>query len=218
MTALILFMPNRIFREGLRQILSDYDEFKSVQTCVDIPSLRALGVLPRGGVILVDISGGPPAAGERDPIAETYLEAHGRPIVALSLEGRDEEVLASVEAGAAAFVTRSDSIDDLVRVIDAAARGEFRCSPRIARLMQERLVELAAARVRDSRVDRLSQRERHILDLLGERMSNKQIARQLGLEVSTIKNHVHNIIVKLSVRNRGEAATLCSQPAAGTGG
>lgn len=72
--------------------------------------------------------------------------------------------------------------------------------------MQERLADLAAIRVQMTGLEKLSQREHHILGLVEQRMSNKQIARTLGLEVSTIKNYIHNIIVKLCVKNRGEAA------------
>ena len=137
-----------------------------------------------------------------------FREAQGRPVIALGLDGSDAEVLASVEAGAAAYVTSNDSIDDLIVVIQAAVNGELVCPPRIGRLLQERLVCLSDARLRADRLNRLSQREQHVLSLLDDRMSNKQIARRLGLEVSTIKNHVHNIIVKLVVKNRVEAAEL----------
>jgi two-component system, NarL family, nitrate/nitrite response regulator NarL len=205
---IILFVSTRIYREGLSQILSQRREFGKVQACSDSATLRVLAADGRPLVILVDISPANAESGEHDLIAIAHEVACGRPVIALGLDGDDAKVLASVEAGAAAFVTKDDSIDSLVRVIHAASLGEFRCPPRIARLMQERLVELSAVRSRTSRLDRLSHREHHILDLLGEDLSNKQIARKLGLEVSTIKNHVHNIIVKLSVKNRVEAAAF----------
>ncbi|WFU18408.1 response regulator transcription factor [Bradyrhizobium sp. CB3481] len=110
--------------------------------------------------------------------------------------------------GASAYVTKEESIEDLVRVSLAAADGQFLCLPRISRLMQERLSELAASRERSAGLERLSRREHINLRLLGHNLSNKQIARELGLEVSTIKDHVHNIIVKLSVKNRMQAATF----------
>lgn len=72
---------------------------------------------------------------------------------------------------------------------------------------------LSAERGRNCRLDKLSLRERHILKLVGEDLSNKEIARQLGREVSTIKNHVHSIIVKLSVRNRNEATAMARSSA-----
>ena len=170
--------------------------------------MRPLLGSSRSEVVLVDISRGADGMTDAVAVKQAFTEADGRPVIALGLDDSDEDVLASVEAGAAAFVTKDDSIEDLVEIIHAAAKGEFRCPPRIARRMQERLVELSAGQNRAILLDRLTQREQHVLGMLTDRMSNKQIARQLGLAVSTIKNHVHNIIVKLSVKNRGQAAAI----------
>ena len=91
----------------------------------------------------------------------------------------------------------------------SAYRGEFHCAPRMARLMQLRLADLALGRHwRADALQKLSQREHHILEFLQMRMSNKQIARKLGLGLSTVKNHVHSIIVKLGVNSRTEAAAI----------
>jgi two-component system nitrate/nitrite response regulator NarL len=218
---ILLCIQNRIYREGLSEILCRRQGFGSVRTCHEARDLGKLLVsAARNEIVLIDISG---ADGAVDSVAvkRAFAEADGRLVIALGLDDSDEEVLASVEAGAAAFVTKDDSIDDLVDIIHAAAKGEFRCPPRIARRMQERLVELSSVQNRSNLLGRLTQREQHILDMLTDRLSNKQIARQLGLEVSTIKNHVHNIIVKLSVRNRCEAAAIirtgrADRPAANT--
>ena len=206
--SIFLLICNRIYREGLRQILIDRHEFTEVHACCDIENLRTVARAARVGVVAVDIAPREAAGCNAAEIAAAREAAPGLPVIALGLDGRDEEVLASVEAGASGFVTKNNSLDDLVRAIRAATAGEFRCGPRVSRLMQERLTKLAVERNRSTRLDRLSQREQHILNLVSEDLSNKQIARQLGLEVSTIKNHVHNIIVKLSVTNRAEAAAL----------
>jgi two-component system nitrate/nitrite response regulator NarL len=206
--SIYLLICNRIYREGLRQILIDRRAFTEVHACCDIEALRSVARAARAGVVAVDIAPGEAAGCNVAAIAAARVAAPGVPVIALGLDGGDEEVLASVEAGASGFVTKNDSLDDLVYAIRAAAAGEFRCGPRISRLMQERLTKLAVDRNRTARLDRLSQREQHILSLMSEDLSNKQIARQLGLAVSTIKNHVHNIIVKLSVTNRIEAAAL----------
>ena len=208
MASVLLLVSNRIYREGLRQVLIDRREFTGVHACCDIETLRTAARAARAAVVAVDIAPGKPEARNAAAIVAAREAAPGLPVIALGLDGGDEEVLASVEAGASGFVTKNDSLDDLVHAIRAAAAGEFRCRPRISRLMQERLTTLAVERNRSAQLDRLSQRERRILDLVSEDLSNKQIARQLGLEVSTIKNHVHNIIVKLSVTNRAQAAAL----------
>ncbi|MEH2546694.1 two-component system nitrate/nitrite response regulator NarL [Bradyrhizobium sp. AZCC 2262] len=206
----ILYCSNRIYREGLSQILSIRQAFDGVYACNDQASLQARVASGRPPVvILVDISSAANDAAKADCITTARRVSGGRPVVALGLDGADTEILASFEAGASAYVTKEESIEDLVRVSLAAADGQFLCPPRISRLMQERLSELAASRERNAGLDRLSRREHIILGFLGDNLSNKQIARELGLEVSTIKNHVHNIIVKLSVKNRVQAASFC---------
>ncbi len=213
MPHVILFICNRIYREGLRQILIDRREFDGVHACSETSCLRAAAAASRFAVILVDVFPGVQGGFDVGMIAAAHDAGNGRPVIALGLDGADDEVLASIEAGAAGFITKNDSIDDLLRAIHATAAGEFRCAPHIARLMQERLVTLSAERGRNCRLDKLSLRERHILKLVGEDLSNKEIARQLGREVSTIKNHVHSIIVKLSVRNRNEATAMARSSA-----
>lgn len=205
---LLLCVESRIYRDGLTALLTAACEIGRVTACAGVAQIEALLRAGPCDLILIDVAmaagGGEPAA----TVTAAYRAASGRPVIALGLEESEEEVMSLIEAGAAAFVTKNESIDDLARVIAAAARGELLCPPRVARLMQERLALLTVRQRRSIDLDKLSGREQHILDLVEQRMSNKQIARTLGLEVSTIKNHMHNIIVKLCVKNRGEAAAM----------
>lgn len=204
----LLCIENRIYREGLKSILQASERVAAVHLCAEPREISHALAGARCDLVLVDVSSIGAAANPVELVAATSRAARGLPVVALGLSEGEDEVLDFIEAGAAAFVTREGSIDDLMATIGTAARGELHCPPRLARLMQERLTGLATGKARPTVLERLSQREHHILGLLRQRLSNKQIARMLGLEVSTIKNHVHNIIVKLSVKNRGEAAAL----------
>ena len=204
----LLCIENRIYREGLRAILEDNGRVGAVHLCAEVRELAALLESSHCDLVLIDVSSGRSATDPVELVAAASRSARGLPVVALGLSESDDEVLSFIEAGAAAFVTKDGSIEDLLATIGAASRGELHCPPRVVRLMQERLTDLAAGHARSSGLEKLSQREHHILGLLRQRMSNKQIARMLGLEVSTIKNHVHNIIVKLCVKNRGEAAAM----------
>jgi RNA polymerase sigma factor (sigma-70 family) len=203
MLDVLLCIENRIYREGLQYLLKNRAEIGEVGICSALPQLCEMLARADFHVVLIDDS---LEATPTGAVRTAARAARGRPVIALGLEESDDDVLAYVEAGASAYVTKNASVDDLVAAIRAAAVGELPCAPRIARRMQERLANLAAERERKLDLDKLSQRERHILRLLERSMSNKEIARELGVEVSTIKNHVHNIIVKLSVRSRSEAA------------
>lgn len=204
MLNVLLCIESCLYREGLRALLSRSDDILRLQACAD-PSEIDASAEPAPDLVLIDVALGGTAAAARRAVIAAHRAARA-PVIALGLAQTDEEVLALMEAGAAAFITKEDSISDLVETMKAVARGETCCAPNVVRLMQQRLVKLSAGRERSYALSKLSHREHHILGLVEQRLSNKQIARTLGLEVSTIKNHVHNIIVKLSVKNRTEAA------------
>jgi DNA-binding NarL/FixJ family response regulator len=94
---------------------------------------------------------------------------------------------------------------DLVPRIQSAARGEFICSPSLARGLVRRLAALASERSADPRPVRLTAREQQIAGLLEQDLSNKEIGTQLGIEVATVKHHVHNLLEKMGVHRRQEA-------------
>jgi DNA-binding NarL/FixJ family response regulator len=136
-------------------------------------------------------------------------------IVAFGVDEADEAMMAWAEAGAAAFVAPGASAKDLIAVVRDAMRGELVCSPRAAGLLLSRLRALAAPKP-DPCPDRypLTRRERQIAQLMRDGLSNKQIARRLGIQSATVKNHVHSILAKLHLSRRGEvAAQLEPKPA-----
>jgi len=127
-------------------------------------------------------------------------------VVALAVPEIEEEVLACAEAGVAGYVPREAGVADLISTIQTVGRGELLCSPRMAAAFRERLTSLAASQASSGSERRLTGREIEILGLLERGLSNKDLARQLGIEVATVKNHVHNILEKLRVHRRGQAA------------
>jgi DNA-binding NarL/FixJ family response regulator len=133
-------------------------------------------------------------------------------VLALGLTENRERVLRYVEAGAIGYVLKDDSLDDLIDTIRAAESGEAYVSPEIAAAMMERLTELAHlfADVEHSVASSsgLTPREIEVLDLIGQGLTNQEIAEQLFIEVGTVKNHVHSILDKLNVNTRGEAAAF----------
>ncbi len=128
----------------------------------------------------------------------------------------DEEVIAAIEAGAAGYLTCESSFDELTSNIRALASGRTLCSQRIARLLFTRVAKSAQAskarRRRPAADDiHLTPRELQIMTLIEEGLSNKGIARRLSIELQTVKNHVHHILVKLSLRRRTEVAHYVRQ-------
>jgi DNA-binding NarL/FixJ family response regulator len=131
-------------------------------------------------------------------------------VLALGLTEEKKRVLRYVEAGASGYVLKDDSLEDLVEIVRATQEGKVFVSPQIAAAMMERLSDLAQmfAGVENNLTDTtaLTSREMEVLELISKGYTNQQIAQNLVIEVGTVKNHVHNILEKLNVSSRGEAA------------
>ena len=115
-----------------------------------------------------------------------------------------------VEAGAAGYVLKDDSVDDLVERVRGAHAGQVRVSPGIAAALMSRVSEYAQllddVETGVGEAADLTPREREILDLIGQGLTNQQIGDLLVIEVGTVKNHVHSILQKLDASSRHEAA------------
>ncbi len=138
-------------------------------------------------------------------------------VLILGLNELRERVLQFVEAGAAGYVLKDDSVDDLLDRIRAAHAGRALVSPEVTAALIERVSELArqtaepseAAETVGNEIE-LTSRELEILKLIGDGLTNQAIADQLCIEVGTVKNHVHNILQKLNVSSRRDAAGYLS--------
>jgi two-component system NarL family response regulator len=137
----------------------------------------------------------------------------GVKVLALGLMEEDrQDTLHYIEAGAAGYILKDSSLQEFVEAIRLAQKGEAQVSTRVAGAMMERLSNLARmfATV-EHKMDkdaRLTSREFEVLQFIGEGLTNQEIAARLVVEVGTVKNHVHSIILeKLNVSNRDEAAS-----------
>lgn len=190
-----------LYREGLAALLGKISALR-VSDSVNDPALAAARV--RDGavdVVLVDVAAGNVGA------VQTLLEAApDARVVVLSAPQRAEDVIALAEAGVLGYVTREQSIADLGATIESVAGDEMVCTPWIATMLVRRVQALAADR--PAPVDRLTTREAGILELIADGMSNREIASRLHIELTTVKNHVHNILEKLGAKTRAEAVGL----------
>jgi len=194
----------RLYREGLAEVLARIEPLQVVGQHSDHESTLARVRQGDLDVVILDMS-----------TPESHVLARGvratlstLPIVGLGISGSEPDVIACVEAGVTGYVTRDESLQDLVAVVQGAVRGELLCSPRVAGSLVRRLAVLAANRDPDGPVPALTARENQIGDLLKQHLSNKEIAGRLGIEVATVKNHVHNLLDKLRVHRRTDAAHL----------
>jgi DNA-binding NarL/FixJ family response regulator len=191
----------RFYAEGLAQVLA-CDESVCVVTAVpDVDALLAALATASPHVVLLDLAGMDESAEMRELIAAAAPVR----FVALAVREREADVIGWAEAGVAGIVTCSASLEDLSDAIFAAARGESPCSPTIPAMLLRRVAAAARERSDEVPMQSLTTREREIAELLALGLTNKEIAARLFLGVSTVKNHVHNVLRKLDAATRVEA-------------
>ena len=176
--------------------VTTFDEAMSVIRGMDVDVALVSTRLPENGGLRLTS-----AIAEVDPSIK---------VLALGLTEEKKRVLRYVEAGASGYILKDDSLEDLVEIVRATQEGKVFVSPQIAAAMMERLSDLAQmfAGVENNMTDTttLTSREMEVLELISKGYTNQQIAQNLVIEVGTVKNHVHNILEKLNVSSRGEAA------------
>jgi DNA-binding NarL/FixJ family response regulator len=148
---------------------------------------------------------------------------HVKLIVTGLLESKTA-ILQCLEMGAAGYVQQNDAVEDLLTTVRHVARGEALVSPQVAGVVIARLAELKRLATElngyqeislQDQCTELTAREREILELVGRGYTNQQIADELIIGVGTVKNHVHNILEKLDVHTRKQAAMIARQLAIG---
>jgi len=127
-------------------------------------------------------------------------------VVVLATRERDEDFFAWAEIGISGYLGPDTSAREILAAVRRAKAGEVVCSPRLTALVLSRLTSSPNARAARGGIHELTRREREVAGLLAEGMSNKRIARQMRVAVSTAKNHVHSVLDKWNVCSRGEAA------------
>jgi len=197
----------RLYREGLTHWLADHD---AVTVVAGTSSVRAALQFARAtppDVVLLDVT-------VADWISLVRGLAHDVPavrVVAFALHDSPQIVVQCAEAGVAGYVARDGGIDELIAAIHGAVRGEAYCSPATAATLIRHVATLSASASFAGITPKppsltLTQRELQIVELIDRGLGNKEIAQLLNIETATVKNHVHNILDKLKVSRRGEAA------------
>jgi DNA-binding NarL/FixJ family response regulator len=208
-TGVLIVTPIRLYRDGLAHFLRSSAGIDVLATTEESATTIATAMKLLPDVILLDMA----LENSRQTARALRSAVPSAAIVALAVPDSDGYVVGCAEAGISAYVSRTGSLDELLRAVLGAATGEADCSPRVAGALFRRIAELSLGGAAPSTGLRptetpaaLTAREAEVVALIDEGMSNKQIARTLCIEVPTVKNHVHSILEKLGARSRGEAA------------
>ena len=200
-----------LFREGLRTLLSTRAEVEVVGEASNGQEAIALVESLKPHVVLMDLQ--MPVMDGVQATAHLRQRAPDVPVLVLTTFDDDASLFGALRAGAAGYLLKDVSSETLMAAITAAARGEaFLQSTVTGRVVAAfaRLMESGGQRA-EALVLPLSPREREILSLVSQGASNKEIADRLCLAEGTVKNHVTNILTKLDVRDRTQAALRARQ-------
>jgi DNA-binding NarL/FixJ family response regulator len=192
----------RLFRDGLVQLLK---EVSSIEVVASGP-IRADALVQLAGlhldVVLVQVF-----SREDSLLVRSLLQLVPQArLIAVGVPDVDEVIVVCAEAGVSGYVRAEASADDLVSAIYALANNQSPIPPQTAAA----LLRQVAARGADSHelASSLTSRELEIVYCIREGLSNKQIAGRLGIDPSTVKNHIHSVLQKLHVRRRAQAAAM----------
>jgi DNA-binding NarL/FixJ family response regulator len=197
---------NRLLRDGIVAILDAQPDLAVVAVAEDAPAalLRVPETKPR--VVLVDAGSGDH---DRHHLVEDILQAAPEArVIVMDLLPVPEDVVEFIRRGASGFVVKDATVDDLVQAVRSVARGMEVLPPALADTLLSHIAQLAPGRpvAGMRRAIRMTAREREIIDLIADGLSNKEIAQRLHLATHTVKSHVHNILEKLALHTRLQLA------------
>lgn len=199
-----------VFREGLARVLEERDPIKVVSRCDGRQVITKVEQTKPDLVLMdTDLSG-------RDAIEVIPRITESSPevkVVMLTDSVDKEKLFSCVEAGAKAYLIKNLSVDDLVKSIDLVARGRVVISPLLSDKFLGEFTKLREEERSSSTEGQpaVSGREREILGLVANGYTNKEIAQRLCIAENTAKVHVKNILVKLELRNRQQAAAYAAE-------
>jgi DNA-binding NarL/FixJ family response regulator len=197
---LLIVDDHKVVRQGLRFLLQHEADIEIVGEAGDGEQAVALVRQHVPAVVLLDLLM-PKMDGLTALRAMKEISPSTQVIILTSHQG-DDELFDAIKAGALSYVLKTAGVDVVVESVRAAARGESLLDPSVAAKVLE---EMRRARGRDG-VDPLSRREVEVLSELARGRSNKEIAKELSIGEETVKTHVSNILSKLHLADRTQAA------------
>lgn len=203
--SVLLIEDNRLFRMGLSALLKRHEGLRLLAAAEQPDRVPKLGRWQQPDVILLDLG-----LGDRGSlqsvrgIRATYPEAK---LIVMGLIPVESEILGLVKEEVSGFVLKDASISDFVASIRAVAAGQKVFPTSLTESLLSQIVKDATQKGTVDITDvRMTVREREIVDLIADGLSNKEIGNKLSIATDTVKSHVHNILEKLSLRSRVEVA------------
>ena len=208
-TRVLLIEDNRLLREGIAAILDEHGDFEVIAMAEDGDALDELQKSEQTpDVVLLDL--GLEKTNSLQLMQRLRAEQPDVRVIAMDILPEQVDMVEFVEAGGSGFILKSAGLQDYVETIKAVARGENVLPSTLTTSLFTQIVESALesdAGIPDSAI-RLTVREKEIVGLISEGLSNKEISSRLHIATHTVKSHVHNILEKLALSSRLQIAAF----------
>ncbi len=203
---LVVVEDNRLLREGLTAMLKEQPDISVIASVGNGEALLRTTLI-KTNVVLLDLILG--SRNSLQLVSSLQAKSPSTKIIVMDLGPFQPALMEYVGAGIAGFVLKDATFDEFLRTIREVADGAKVLPPSLTSSLLSAIAEHAAKKGKGNpfRSVRMSGRERQVVELIAEGMSNKQIASRLNLSVDTIKSHVHNILEKLALHTRLEIAS-----------
>lgn len=200
---ILLVDDHEVVRLGLKALLDHHAQFEVVGEAATAKEALEQVARLHPDIVLMDIRlPGTSGIEACEEVVRLYPETR---VVMLTSYAEDEMLFSAIRAGASGYILKQIGSEDLMRALEAVGRGEALLDPAVTqRVFQE--VRRAVKEEEASAFANLSQQERHVLLLVSEGKTNREIAKALFLGEGTVRNYVSSILSKLGVSNRAEAA------------
>jgi DNA-binding NarL/FixJ family response regulator len=195
----VILAPVRLLGDGLCRCLHGRAGIEVVGVAATIAEMRTLIDGRPVEAVLVDMT----QPIDLDEVRSLAVAAPELALIAIGLNERRHDVIRCGRAGFTGYVSRDSDIEGLVKAMQAALAGCLACPDEISGSLLRALFRRDDEPGQDGAP--LTRREGEVLGLIGHGMTNKEIARELGLSVATVKHHVHNVLEKLHLPRRAHA-------------
>ena len=201
----LLVDDHDLFRTGLAKLLTEQGVHVIGEAPTGEAALRLVDELAPD-VVIMDLN--MPGLGGVEATREFSASAPRTRVVVLTISEDDDDIVDAIMAGACGYLLKNSTVQELVAGISAAADGDSLISPQVGTKVLQQLRAQAAGVRRDTAAPRiqLSERELDVLRLIAIGKDNAQIAQELFISPKTVKNHISNILMKLQIDNRIQAA------------
>jgi DNA-binding NarL/FixJ family response regulator len=203
---ILIIEDNRVLRDGLTLMLNGRSDMHVVGTIGSGNHVLLKASATKPHVILLDV--GLKNVNEVSVIESVRKSVPDAKVIGMGLVPTQQDVVEFVGAGASGFILKDASVQDFLRTIQLVVRGEKVLPPSLTDSLFSHVVELALTKRKGPSAGavRMTKREREIIVLIADGLSNKEIAQRLNVATHTVKSHVHNVMEKLALHTRLQIA------------